>query len=64
MAKIVERVRRCPHCQRESDVPSDEWRENPYCNQCLKDRLVPSQGLEQKEWLPIGNNWGILIPKL
>lgn len=37
--KMLELIRRCPYCRRESNVSADSYAENPYCSQCLTERL-------------------------
>lgn len=39
MKTMLEFVRRCPHCNRTATTTSREWDENPYCGQCIDDRL-------------------------
>jgi hypothetical protein len=36
---MLERVRRCPYCGRESSVTATSYAANPFCNACLPDRI-------------------------
>jgi endogenous inhibitor of DNA gyrase (YacG/DUF329 family) len=36
---MLEFIRRCPYCKRESNRDPREWAENPYCSRCLSERL-------------------------
>ncbi len=36
---LLQRVNRCPYCDRENRISSDSYRENPYCGECANERL-------------------------
>jgi hypothetical protein len=42
--RLVERVNRCQFCNREMNVPGDEYAENPFCAECLPERMGRSGG--------------------
>lgn len=48
---MLERVRRCTFCGRETTVSHLAHRENPLCGACLPDRMAQlSQSLGAVEW--------------
>jgi hypothetical protein len=39
LPKLDERVQRCRYCLREMNVSSEAYDENPFCAQCVSERL-------------------------
>ncbi len=39
MMQILEVIRRCPYCKRESTVSPQSYSENPFCDECLNERV-------------------------
>src|SRR6266446_6900127 len=48
---MVEKIKRCPYCHREAIASGWSFVENPYCNECLQDRLADARASTG----PIGN---------
>ena len=62
MNQILELVRSCPYCKRESLVPSLEWDENPYCHSCLRERLEAARAKVGKVTFKHVGNYAVLMP--
>lgn len=53
---ILELINRCPFCDREATIPAQEYHENPYCNECLNDRIrLASEAAPLIRWESRGN---------
>lgn len=51
MIHMLEVMRRCKHCKREMRVSLREYDENPFCQECLPERLEKSSaGLAPRRW--------------
>jgi hypothetical protein len=37
--RLLQKIHRCPYCKRENKVSASSFAENPFCNQCLNERL-------------------------
>jgi hypothetical protein len=56
--QIFEVVRRCPHCKRESTATAREFDENPYCAECLSERLAEAAAARPSgRWQSIGGGY-------
>jgi hypothetical protein len=62
MPQLLEVVRVCPYCKRESTVPAMEWEENPYCHACLRERLEAAKQRRGPVSFSSVGNYGILTP--
>ncbi len=60
--QIMEVVRHCKYCNRESTVPAMEWEENPYCHHCLKERLEAGKARRGNVLIAHVGNYAMLIP--
>lgn len=55
-ADMIESIRRCPHCKQESIADAREWTENPYCHECVEERLAAAASLAPPfRWVAEGN---------
>lgn len=54
---LMEVVRRCPYCKRESTVDPLSYAENRFCNDCLAERMAESAARERPlvGWVPEGH---------
>jgi len=55
---LLERVRSCKHCERDMAVTGVEHSQNPYCGECLRERVALVQ-TKTVRWTRIGRR---LIP--
>jgi hypothetical protein len=39
LPRFLERIQKCKHCEREINRSSMSFLENPYCNECLAERV-------------------------
>ena len=51
---ILERVRRCHHCEREMKLSSQRYAENPFCAVCLPQRVKKATPARRPQWKLVG----------
>lgn len=52
---MLARVQQCHHCRREMPVTPLSYRENPFCNVCLEERMRTADAQrEPMEWVEEG----------
>ena len=62
---ILEVIRRCPHCKRESTVSPLEWKENPFCHichNCLRERFEAARERIGPVSFAQSGNYTLIIP--
>jgi len=61
---ILELVRRCEYCRREMTTGAAAFRENPFCRECLHDRIAAAAIAQGPTELRFVGDYAEVIPVL